>query len=81
MRVINPTLAEIRSQWEKGLYLLAQKNENHRYLVILEDGRGNYHCHRYFRSGIKEDDDEWCASVDTITSKASIAFEWAFDPI
>ena len=81
MRVINPTLETLRRDYEKGMLVLSQKNEHHRYLVVLSDEDGNFHCHRYFRTGITEDADEWAVSVDIQgTDDITEAFKWAFEP-
>lgn len=81
MRVKNPTLTALRSQWEKRLTVISEKNEHCRYLVVLSDDEGCFYCHRYFRTGITEDADEWAVSVDISgTDDVSKAFRWAFDP-
>lgn len=43
-------LAEIRENWEMGLEVVAVREESSggwQTLVVLRDGHGDYHCHRY----------------------------------
>ena len=73
------TLQELRSQWE-GTYQvkfhLDRIQESGNFLVVLQNKRGKYFCHRYFPVG-----EEWNLSADRGPCEANDVFDWLNDHV
>ena len=81
------TLQEQRKDWEQDLVVVAEKQQDEgTFLVILrqwsytaveslDDGMGQYSCHRYFTVG-----GNWEVSVDASNVDAETAMKWAWSP-
>jgi hypothetical protein len=68
----------VRADWEQGLTPLSvidQIDCHGNVLVVLEDGRNRYHCHRYFQLG-----DTWTCSADGQAVPLEAVFSWLNNP-
>lgn len=83
-------LKEQREQWEEGLEVVCEMNDqghSDTLLVVLKDDDKHYHCHRYFRIYVIGGDvkpateaERWEISADAQRVDADTAMAWLADP-
>lgn len=85
-------LKEQREQWEEGLSVICEINDqghSDTLLVVLKERKSAaiYHCHRYFRIPVigaaakpAPDNEQWEISADAQRVDADTAMKWLADP-